>query len=54
MQINIVVLARLITDYVKLMPECKSTFERNSEAVLYTNLYYEVGNKIGYDMQEHD
>lgn len=46
LSINLIILARIILEYVDLIPECKNVFESNPQAVFLTNVWNETGNNI--------
>ena len=47
-QFNIIILARLIRDYLIYLPECNYAHEKNEVAVFYTDLYYKIGNEFTF------
>jgi hypothetical protein len=52
-QMNIVIIARLIHDYIDFMPDCKTSFESNLEAVKYTELFYKLGSMIDLTQESY-
>lgn len=44
--INLMIVARLLTDYVDLIPECRKVFESNKSAVQFTKIAYDLVNDL--------
>jgi hypothetical protein len=44
--INLLILSRLLMDYVNLIPECRKVFESNERAVYITRIWNEIGNNL--------
>lgn len=47
-QFNIIILARLIRDYLVYLPECNYAHKKNEFAVFYTDLYYKIGSEFKF------
>lgn len=46
LNINLIILSRLIIDYIKLFPICKESFDSNKDAAQTTRIWIEIGNKL--------
>ncbi len=44
--INLLILSRLLMDYVNLISECRKVFESNERAVYVTRIWNEIGNNL--------
>jgi hypothetical protein len=44
--INLLILSRLLMDYVNLIPECRKVFESNERAVYVSRIWNEIGNNL--------
>lgn len=44
--INLIILARLIVDYVYLLPDCKATFESNKDVMDKVYIWNKIGDRL--------
>jgi len=44
--INLMTIAKLLTDYVKIIPDCKEVFEENEKARYITHIWEKVGDYL--------